>query len=54
LSQGKSLAKASPMMVSLLLVAIFAVIFFNPRPGLTEWGRMMLIGAGEIVFGLKK
>lgn len=48
-------SKVAPVdKLSLLLVAIFAVIFLNERPCVREWGGIALVGAGVIVLGLKK
>jgi transporter family protein len=48
-------SKVAPVdKLSLLLVAIFAVIFLNERPSLKDWGGIMLVGAGVLVLGLKK
>lgn len=40
--------------LSLLLVAIFAVIFLGERPSLREWSGIALVGAGVVVLGLKR
>jgi transporter family protein len=39
---------------SLILVAIFAVIFLGERPNLREWSGILLVGAGVLVLSLKK
>jgi bacterial/archaeal transporter family protein len=48
-------SKVAPVdKLSLLLVAIFAVIFLGERPSLREWGGIALVGAGVLVLGLKR
>jgi len=39
--------------LSLVLVAIFAVIFLGERPGLYNWLGILLIAAGVILIGIK-
>lgn len=39
---------------SVVLVAIFAVIFLNERPGLREWVGILLVGAGVVVLSLRR
>jgi transporter family protein len=39
---------------SLVLVAIFAVIFLNERPSLREWLGILLVGAGVLVLSIRK
>jgi transporter family protein len=39
---------------SLLLVAVFAVLFLGERPAALEWLGILLVGAGAIIFGLKQ
>lgn len=39
---------------SVVLVAIFAVIFLNERPGLREWVGVLLVGAGVVVLSLRR
>ena len=39
---------------SLVLVAIFAVIFLNERPNLREWLGILLVGAGVLVLSIRR
>lgn len=39
---------------SLLLVAVFAVIFLGERPSLKDWTGIILVGAGVLVLALKR
>ncbi|MFA6920674.1 MAG: EamA family transporter [Gallionella sp.] len=39
---------------SLVLVAIFAVIFLNERPSIREWLGILLVGAGVLVLSFKR
>ena len=39
---------------SLVLVAIFAVIFLNERPNLREWLGILLVGAGVVVLSIRR
>jgi bacterial/archaeal transporter family protein len=39
---------------SVILVAIFAVIFLGERPGLKDWLGIALVGAGVVVLALKR
>jgi transporter family protein len=48
-------SKVAPVdKLSLVLVAIFAVIFLGERPTLREWGGIALVGAGVLVLGFKR
>lgn len=40
--------------LSLLLVALFAVVFLGERPSLREWSGIALVGAGVLVLSLKR
>jgi transporter family protein len=40
--------------LSVLLVAIFAVVFLGERPAPREWFGIVLVGAGVLVLGLKR
>jgi transporter family protein len=40
--------------LSLLLVAVFAVLFLNERPSVREWVGIFLVGAGVLIIGFKK
>ena len=39
---------------SLVLVAIFAVIFLNERPSLREWSGILLVGIGVVILSLRR
>lgn len=39
---------------SLLLVAVFAVLFLGERPSIREWTGILMIGAGVLVLALKR
>jgi len=39
---------------SLLLVAVFAVLFLGERPSIREWTGIIMIGAGVLVLALKR
>jgi len=48
-------SKVAPVdKLSLLLVAIFAVIFLGERPSFREWSGIALVGAGVLVLGFKR
>jgi transporter family protein len=48
-------AKVAPVdKLSVVLVAIFAVIFLGERPALKDWLGIFLVGAGVVVLGLKR
>ncbi|HLX24372.1 MAG TPA: EamA family transporter [Usitatibacter sp.] len=48
-------SKVAPVdKLSLLLVAVFAVIFLGERPSLREWSGIALVGAGVLVLGFKR
>ena len=48
-------SKVAPVdKLSLLLVAIFAVIFLHERPTSREWLGIIMIGAGVLILGFKK
>jgi len=43
-------SKVAPVdKLSLLLVAVFAVVFLNERPSLCEWAGILMIGLGVLV-----
>ena len=48
-------SKVAPIdKLSLLLVAVFAVVFLGERPSTREWLGILLVGAGAIILGLKR
>lgn len=48
-------SKVAPVdKLSLVLVAIFAVIFLQERPSLREWAGIALVGLGVFVLGFKR
>ncbi|MGO4331283.1 EamA family transporter [Cupriavidus sp. 2TAF22] len=48
-------SKVAPVdKLSLLLVAVFAVIFLGERPSLREWAGILLVGAGVLVLGFRR
>jgi len=48
-------SKVAPVdKMSVILVAIFAVIFLGDRPNLREWSGIALVAAGIIVLALKR
>lgn len=40
--------------LSLLLVAVFAVIFLGERPGAREWLGILMVGGGVFILGFKR
>jgi transporter family protein len=40
--------------LSLLLIAVFAVMFLHERSTMQEWVGILLVGAGVLIFGLKR
>jgi bacterial/archaeal transporter family protein len=48
-------SKVAPVdKLSVVLVALFAVVFLGERPSAREWLGISLVGAGVIVLGLKR
>ncbi len=48
-------SKVAPIdKLSVVLVALFAVVFLGERPGAREWLGISLVGAGVVVLGLKR
>ena len=48
-------AKVAPVdKLSVVLVAIFAVVFLGERPALKDWFGILLVGGGVIVLALKR
>lgn len=54
LQMGEASKVAPVDKLSLVLVALFAVIFLNERPGLREWAGISLVAAGVLVLSLKR
>lgn len=53
--QAGEASKVAPVdKFSVVLVALFAVIFLNERPGLREWIGILLVGAGVVVLSLRR
>jgi len=48
-------SKVAPIdKLSVVLVALFAVVFLGERPGARDWLGILLVGAGVVVLGLKR
>lgn len=48
-------SKVAPVdKLSLVLVAIFAVIFLHERPGIREWMGIIMVAAGVFLLGFKR
>lgn len=48
-------SKVAPVdKLSLVLVAIFAVLFLHERPSLREWIGILMVGAGVLILGFKR
>lgn len=54
LKLGEASSVAPVDKFSVVLVAIFAVIFLGERPGLKDWLGIALVGLGVVVLALKK
>lgn len=54
LQMGEASKVAPVDKLSLVLVAIFAVIFLNERPSVREWLGIALVGAGVLVLSIKR
>lgn len=54
LQMGEASKVAPVDKFSLVLVAIFAVIFLNERPSVREWLGIALVGAGVLVLSIKR
>jgi transporter family protein len=54
LQMGEASKVAPVDKLSLIMVAIFAVIFLGERPNLREWSGILLVGAGVLVLSIKK
>lgn len=48
-------SKVAPIdKLSLVLVAVFAVLFLNERPSVREWAGILMVAAGVLILGLKR
>ncbi len=48
-------SKVAPIdKLSVVLVALFAVVFLGERPSLRDWGGIALVAAGVVVLALKR
>jgi transporter family protein len=48
-------SKVAPVdKLSVLLVALFAVVFLHERPPLKDWIAILMIGAGVLVLAVKR
>ena len=48
-------SKVAPVdKLSLVLVAVFAVLFLDERPSVREWLGIVMVGAGVLVLALKR
>jgi len=48
-------SKVAPVdKLSVLLVAVFAVLFLHERPSVREWTGILMVGAGVLVLALKR
>ena len=48
-------SKVAPVdKLSLVLVAVFAVLFLHERPSVREWLGILMVGAGVLVLALKR
>jgi transporter family protein len=48
-------SKVAPVdKLSVLLVAVFAVLFLNERPAVRDWIAISMIGAGVVMLALKR
>jgi transporter family protein len=54
LKMGEAAQVAPVDKLSVVLVAIFAVIFLGERPAIKDWFGILLVGAGVVVLGLKR
>jgi bacterial/archaeal transporter family protein len=54
LKMGEASSVAPVDKLSVVLVAVFAVIFLGERPGLKDWLGIALVGLGVVVLALKK
>jgi transporter family protein len=48
-------SKVAPVdKLSLVLVAVFAMLFLHERPSAREWLGILMVGAGVLVLALKR
>ena len=51
---GEASNEAPVDKLSVLLVAVFAVLFLHERPSVREWTGILMVGAGVLVLALKR
>jgi len=54
LKMGEASKVAPVDKLSVLLVAVFAVLFLHERPSVREWTGILMVGAGVLVLALKR
>jgi len=54
LKKGRASQVAPIDKLSLVLVALFAVVFLGERPGLREWVGILMVAAGVAVLAVKR
>jgi len=54
LKMGEASKVAPVDKLSLVLVAVFAVLFLHERPSVREWLGILMVGAGVLVLALKR
>jgi transporter family protein len=48
-------SKVAPIdKLSVVLVALFAVLFLHERPSVREWAGILMVGAGVLVLALRR
>ena len=54
LKMGEASKVAPVDKLSLVMVAVFAVVFLGERPSVREWTGIMLVAVGVLILGIKK
>jgi transporter family protein len=54
LQMGEASRVAPVDKLSVVLVAVFAVVFLGERPSLREWAGILMVGAGVVVLALRR
>jgi len=54
LKVGEAAKVATVDKLSLVLIAVFAVLFLNERPSVREWLGILMVGGGVLVLALKR